>query len=35
MDELAHGGADAGFAGLAVGLKALAKGADGGVEKLS
>ena len=31
MDEFAHGGADVGFARLAVGLEALAEGADGGV----
>jgi len=32
VDELAHGRADVGLARLAVGLEALAEGADGGVE---
>jgi len=31
VDEFAHGGADVGLARLAVGLEALAEGADGGV----
>jgi len=31
VDDLAHGGADVGLARLAVGLEALAEGADGGV----